>query len=149
MSMKKIAPRTRKVRILATLGPASSNEDMIRKLYMAGADAFRLNMSHGGHEGHAKNVEIIRALEKEFLRPTTILADLQGPKLRVGTFKTPVVLKAGQSFRLDMDKTPGDLTRVGLPHKEVFVALAPKGDARIERANERLETLRLLVPKPD
>lgn len=126
MSMKKIAPRTRKVRILATLGPASSNEDMIRKLYMAGADAFRLNMSHGGHEGHARNVEIIRALEKEFLRPTTILADLQGPKLRVGTFENgPVMLETGSGFVLDRDETPGNVLRVNLPHPEIFAALTP------------------------
>ncbi|MFT3968634.1 MAG: pyruvate kinase, partial [Sphingobium sp.] len=80
--MKTLPPRSRKVRIIATLGPASSNPDMIGKLFRAGADAFRLNMSHGAHEIHAANVATIRALEKEFHRPTTILADLQGPKLR-------------------------------------------------------------------
>jgi pyruvate kinase len=122
--MKKLAPRSRKVRILATLGPSSSSVEMIRKLFLAGADAFRLNMSHGVHEGHAANVEIIRGLEKEFGRPTTILADLQGPKLRVGTFvKGPVELKVGAAFRLDRDATPGDETRVCLPHPEIFAAL--------------------------
>jgi len=122
--MKKLAPRSRKVRILATLGPASSSEDMIRKLFLAGADAFRLNMSHGLHETHAANVALIRALEKEFSRATTILADLQGPKLRIGTFKKgPVTLKTGDNFRLDRDQAPGDATRVCLPHPEIFVAL--------------------------
>jgi len=122
--MKKFAPRSRKVRILATLGPASSSEEMIRKLFLAGADAFRLNMSHGMHEQHAANVEIIRGLEREFSRPTTILADLQGPKLRVGTFAAgPVMLAVGAPFRLDRDMTPGDATRVNLPHPEIFAAL--------------------------
>jgi len=122
--MKKLAPRTRKVRILATLGPSSSGEDMIRRLFLAGADAFRINMSHGTHEGHAANIEAIRALEKEFGRPTTILADLQGPKLRIGTFADgPVELREGDIFRLDRDQSPGDARRVCLPHPEIFAAL--------------------------
>ena len=78
-----LAPRSRKVKILATLGPASSDLRMIRKLMLAGADAFRINMSHGDQKQKAKLVDHIRALEKEFRRPTTILFDLQGPKLRV------------------------------------------------------------------
>ena len=82
----KFVPRSRKVRILATLGPASRTPEMIRKLAEAGADAFRVNMSHGTHKDHAQLIEMIRALEKELDRPTTILADLQGPKLRVGKF---------------------------------------------------------------
>ncbi|MET0241774.1 MAG: pyruvate kinase [Sphingobium sp.] len=124
--MKKLPPRSRKVRIIATLGPASSDPDMIRRLFLAGADAFRLNMSHGGHEGHSANIASIRALEKEFGRPTTILADLQGPKLRVGTFaEGPVMLETGGAFVLDRDITPGDATRVNLPHPEIFAALVP------------------------
>ncbi len=124
--MRKLAPRTRKVRILATLGPSSSSEEMIRKLFLAGVDAFRLNMSHGVHEGHAANIAIIRGLEKQFSRPTTILADLQGPKLRIGTFAAgAVVLEKGEPFRLDRDPTPGDVTRVTLPHPEIFVAAQP------------------------
>ena len=122
--MKKLAPRSRKVRILATLGPSSSNDETMRKLFLAGADAFRLNMSHGAHEGHAANIERIRALEKEFGRPTTILADLQGPKLRIGTFANgPVMLETGSSFHLDRTMVPGDATRVSLPHPEIFAAL--------------------------
>jgi len=122
--MKKLAPRSRKVRILATLGPASSNEEMIRKLFLAGADAFRLNMSHGLHEVHAANVALIRGLEREYNRSTTIVADLQGPKLRIGTFGNgPVTLKAGAKFRLDRLTEPGDAHRVSLPHPEIFVAL--------------------------
>ncbi|MBB6124161.1 pyruvate kinase [Sphingobium subterraneum] len=125
--MKAIRPRLRKVRILATLGPASSNADMIRDLYLAGADAFRLNMSHGSHEDHAANVAHIRALEKEYGRPTTILADLQGPKLRVGTFRDgSVELKVGATFVLDRDDTPGDVHRVALPHPEIHAALLPE-----------------------
>ncbi len=118
-------PRERKVRILATLGPASSGVEMIRALYVAGADAFRINMSHGDHAVHAANIAAIRSLEKELGRPTTILADLQGPKLRVGKFAAPVMLETGATFILDSDETPGDVTRVQLPHPEILGALVP------------------------
>jgi pyruvate kinase len=118
------APRSRKVRVLATLGPASGSLEMIRKLFMAGADAFRINMSHGAHADKIPLVEAIRSLEKELRRPTTILFDLQGPKLRVGKFADgKVVLETGATFVLDRDPTPGDATRVELPHKEIFAAL--------------------------
>lgn len=121
-----IAPRRRKVRVLATLGPASASPEMIRKLYLAGADAFRVNMSHGDHAGHQKVIAAIRALEKELGRPTTILADLQGPKLRVGTFADgAVMLETGATFTLDRDPAPGDATRVFLPHPEIIRALGP------------------------
>src|SRR5436305_15051823 len=97
-----LTPRARKVKILATLGPASSDARMIRKLMLAGADAFRINMSHGNQKQKAKLVEHIRALEKEFGRPTTILFDLQGPKLRVGHFDGGrAVLEKGAKFILE------------------------------------------------
>jgi pyruvate kinase len=122
--VQSFTPRQRKVRILATLGPASANAEMIAALHRAGADAFRVNMSHGDHAGHAKVIAAIRALEKETGRPTTILVDLQGPKLRVGTFKDgPVELVKGALFALDADKAAGDATRVHLPHPELFAAL--------------------------
>ena len=95
-------PRSRKVKILATLGPASSDAEMIRKLLLVGADAFRINMSHGDHDQKAAIVATIRALEKELKRPTTILFDLQGPKLRGGKFKgKSAMLEAGERFVLD------------------------------------------------
>ena len=110
---KPIAPRARKVRVLATLGPASNSPEMIAKLFEAGADAFRVNMSHGDQQSKVAVIEAIRALEKRFGRPSTILADLQGPKLRVGRFaEGRVTLEKGQTFILDRDKTPGDTSRV-------------------------------------
>jgi pyruvate kinase len=117
-------PRNRKVRILATLGPSSQTPEMIEKLFLAGADAFRINMSHGEQAEKAKLVEHIRALEKAHDRPTTILVDLQGPKLRVGSFlEGKVELKTGASFTLDDNNEPGDEKRVFLPHPEIFAAL--------------------------
>src|SRR3546814_15997703 len=99
---------------------------MIAELHRAGADAFRVNMSHGDHAGHAKVIAAIRALEKDTGRPTTILVDLQGPKLRVGAFKDgPAELVKGKSFVLDADKTPGDGTRVPLPPPELFATAEP------------------------
>ncbi len=117
-------PRMRKVRILATLGPASDTPEMIEKLFRAGADAFRVNMSHGEQADKVKLIANIRALEKAYNRPTTILVDLQGPKLRVGTFAGgKVELKTGSAFRLDTDKKAGDAKRAHLPHPEIFAAL--------------------------
>jgi pyruvate kinase len=119
-----IAPRSRKVRVLVTLGPASNSPEMIRKLVLAGADAFRINMSHGTHADKVPVVQAIRALEKELGRVSTILFDLQGPKLRVGRFaKDKVMLETGQSFVLDTSPKLGDAARVQLPHKEIFAAL--------------------------
>jgi pyruvate kinase len=119
-----VEPRSRKVRILATLGPASSTPEMIERLFRAGADAFRVNMSHGAQAGHAQTIAHIRGLEKALGRPTTILVDLQGPKLRVGAFADGrAMLETGAAFALDRDPAPGDANRVCLPHRELFVAL--------------------------
>jgi pyruvate kinase len=119
-----IHPRTRKVRVLATLGPASSTPEMIERLFMAGADAFRVNMSHGDQASKVPLIAAIRGLEKSLSRPTTILADLQGPKLRVGGFaEGKVMLERGQRFVLDRSDVAGDATRVTLPHKEIFDAI--------------------------
>ncbi|MBR0552290.1 pyruvate kinase [Stakelama marina] len=127
---KVTAPRTRKVRVLATLGPASSSPEMIEKLFAAGADAFRINMSHGDQESKIPLIEAIRGLEKKLGRPSTILADLQGPKLRVGKFDGgKAQLEKGARFVLDRDPTPGDATRVELPHREIFEAI--ENDARL------------------
>ncbi len=121
-----LAPRRRKVKVLATLGPASHSPEMIRKLIHAGADAFRVNMSHGTPEARAELIANIRGLEKEIGQPLTILADLQGPKLRVGSFGDGrIELIVGASFALDLDSAPGDDRRVQLPHKELFAALMP------------------------
>ena len=123
---KATAPRSRKVRVLATLGPASNSPEMIEQLYAAGADAFRINMSHGDQASKVAVIEAIRALEKKLGRPTTILADLQGPKLRVGRFAGgKVELRTGETFVLDRDGSPGDATRVELPHREIFAAIEP------------------------
>jgi pyruvate kinase len=116
--------RQRNVKIVATLGPASSDKETIRALFDAGADVFRLNMSHGSHAEIGERHRIIRELEEEVGRPIGILADLQGPKLRVGVFANDEAeLSVGQKFRLDLDETPGDETRVQLPHREIFEAL--------------------------
>jgi len=119
-------PRSRKVRILATLGPASAAPATIRALAEAGADAFRINMSHGSHADHERLIAAIRGLEAELGRPTTIVADLQGPKLRVGRFGgDKAELRKGQTFVFDRDKAAGDAARVELPHREIYEAVAP------------------------
>ncbi|EEE37500.1 pyruvate kinase [Rhodobacteraceae bacterium KLH11] len=118
--------RLRNVKIVATLGPASSDYDTIRTLHEAGADVFRLNMSHGSQGEIRERHQIIRQVEKDLGSPIAILADLQGPKLRVGTFANEAEdLSEGAAFRLDLDETPGDGTRVCLPHPEIFAALEP------------------------
>jgi pyruvate kinase len=116
--------RERNVKIVATLGPASDSREMIHALFVAGADVFRLNMSHGTHDDIARRHKAIRQVEAEVGRPIGILADLQGPKLRVGTFaKGPAMLVEGTRFRLDLDPADGDEGRVSLPHPEIFASL--------------------------
>ncbi|WP_438960947.1 pyruvate kinase [Nereida sp.] len=117
--------RMRNVKIVATLGPASNDYEMIRKLHEAGADVFRLNMSHGDHDEIRARHEIIRQVEEDLDSPIAILADLQGPKLRVGTFANPEGedLIEGAQFRLDLDEAEGDAKRVRLPHPEIFEAM--------------------------
>ena len=118
--------RLRNVKIVATLGPASSDYKTIRALFEAGADVFRLNMSHGTHDDQKARYDIIRRVEADCDRPIAVLADLQGPKLRVGTFAAHAAeLDEGQKFRFDLDPAPGDGHRVCLPHKEIFAALEP------------------------
>ncbi len=118
--------RHRNVKIVATLGPASSDYDTIRALFDAGADVFRLNMSHGTQEDQAARHALIRRIEAETGRPIAILADLQGPKLRCGVFdRGAETLAEGARFRLDLDETAGDAARVCLPHPEIFAALEP------------------------
>lgn len=116
--------RLRNIKIVATLGPASDDYKMIRALFEAGADVFRLNMSHGEYDEIRERHAIIRQIEKDLDRPIAILADLQGPKLRCGKFgDKKIKLKEGQDFRFDLDEADGDKHRVCLPHKEIFAAL--------------------------
>jgi pyruvate kinase len=118
--------RLRRIKILATLGPVSSDSPMIRRLFEAGADIFRINMSHTSHDKMRELVATIRNVESSYGRPIGILVDLQGPKLRLGAFADGAVqLQNGESFVLDSDKTPGDGTRVHLPHPEILAALRP------------------------
>ena len=124
---KRLDPRGRKVKILATVGPASKEPEMLERLLRAGVDAFRVNMSHGEHDGHGLTIKAIRDLERKFNRPIAILADLQGPKLRVGKFAGgKAVIRHSGHFTLDRSDEPGDETRVQLPHPELF-GLMQKG----------------------
>ena len=141
----KFEPRARKVKILATLGPASRDRDMIERLFRAGADAFRVNMSHGDHAVHAETIAAIRAVEKSAGRPIAILADLQGPKLRVGQFKDgQALIRHGARFTLDRNPEPGDETRVQLPHPELF-GLMTKGQRLLINDGK----IRLVVVRAD
>ena len=133
--------RHRNAKIIATLGPSTSSPDVIHALFVSGADVFRLNFSHGTQTEHADRIRIIRDLEKLTGRPIAIVADLQGPKLRLGKFiDDSIVLREGQTFRLDLDERPGDGERVSLPHKEVFAALRPGIDLLLDDGKIRLRT---------
>lgn len=133
------ARRGRNTKILATLGPASSDRARIRELYENGADVFRLNFSHGSHEDHRQRYDAIRSLENEVGRPIGILLDLQGPKLRLGRFAAGKEhVEAGQAFRLDLDPTPGSSVRAPLPHPEIFSAIEPGHDLLIDDGKVRL-----------
>ena len=132
--------RLRNVKIVATLGPASNDYKTIRALFEAGADVFRLNMSHGAHADIAARHVIIRQIEADTGRPICILADLQGPKLRVGVFANPSEdLVSGAKFRMDLDATPGTIDRVNLPHPEIFAALEPGASLLVNDGKIRLK----------
>ena len=143
--------RLRRTKIVATLGPASGTPEMIRKLFEAGADTFRINMSHTTHDRMRELVAAIRSVEKKHARPIGILCDLQGPKLRVSAFANgPVMLDNGASFAFDNNTAPGDVNRVHLPHPEIFAGiktgdrlLLDDGKIRLtvtEASRERIDT---------
>jgi len=135
--------RHRQTKIVATLGPASSTREAIRALFDAGADVFRLNFSHGTHDDHRARLAIIREIEKETGRPIPVLADMQGPKLRVGVFANgSIALHAGQALRFDLSAVPGDETRVQLPHPEIFAALTVGSDLLCDDGKVRLRVER-------
>jgi len=131
--------RLRRAKIVATLGPASSTPEMIARLFQAGADVFRINMSHTSHERMRELVGMIRAIETEYERPIGILVDLQGPKLRLGTFVggSVLVLK-GDTFVLDGNAAPGDKSRAYLPHPEIFAATQPGHTLLLDDGKVRL-----------
>lgn len=133
--------RLRNVKIVATLGPASDTYEIIRALHEAGADVFRLNMSHGSHDEIRERHAMIRQIEKDTGGSICILADLQGPKLRVGVFSKPdgEMLEEGAAFRMDLDDTPGDANRVNLPHPEIFQALRPGSTLLVNDGKIRLK----------
>ena len=138
----KTITRGRQTKILATLGPASDTKDMIRDLFVAGVDNFRLNFSHGAHDDHRKRLEMIRAVEKEFSASIGVVADMQGPKLRVGRFKDgKIALKEGMVIRFDLDETPGDETRVNLPHPEIIGAVNVGDMLLIDDGKVRVEII--------
>jgi len=131
--------RGRNTKILATLGPATSTKDVIQSIVDMGVDAFRLNMSHGTKEDHAQRIELIREIESERGRPIGILVDLQGPKIRIGSFAEPTVLvETAQTFVLDTNSAPGNAQRVQLPHPELFGAIAEGAEILLNDGRVRL-----------
>jgi pyruvate kinase len=142
MAMRPKLHRRRRTKIIATLGPSSSSIEVMTRLFQAGADVFRLNFSHGTHEDHAERFKLIRELEDRFERPIGILADVQGPKLRVGRFGAGRVhLQTGQRFRLDLIATPGDSSRVNLPHPEIIEAASIGSSLLLDDGKLRLRVL--------
>ncbi len=134
--------RERNARIIATLGPASSSPETILALFQAGADVFRFNFSHGTHEDHKARYDVVREVERKVGRPIGILADLQGPKLRIGTFAAGrIVLQSGAQFTLDRDTAPGDESRVCLPHPELFEAVKAGQSLLLDDGKLRLKVL--------
>jgi pyruvate kinase len=136
--------RARSTKILATLGPATSTPEQIRGLVEVGADAFRLNFSHGSHEQHAERYGMVREIEAATRRPIGVVVDLQGPKLRIGRFQGGAVeLVRGARFRLDLDDVPGDQSRICLPHPEIFAAIGEGTELLLDDGKIRLRVIEL------
>ena len=128
-----------RAKILATLGPATEDPDTIHRMALAGADLFRINFSHGTHKDKPPLVQAIRDIERDLNRPLGVLIDLQGPKLRIGTFRDgAIALTPGQRLRFDLDETPGDATRVCLPHPEVLHVLHPNATLLMDDGKVKL-----------
>jgi len=140
--------RQRRTKIVATLGPASSDRVTINRLFEAGADVFRINMSHTNPDRMRELVAMIRAVEAEHSRPIGIMADLQGPKLRVGAFKDgAATIDTGQDFTLDNDAAPGDAQRVQLAHPEIFAAVNPGDALLIDDGKLRLKAIEVTAQR--
>lgn len=138
-----MAKRNRKTKIVATLGPASSTPAVIRQLYETGVDVFRLNFSHGTHDDHKKRIDMIRALEGEVGCPIGVFADLQGPKLRLGTFKDGAIdLHKGMRLTLDSNPAPGTQQRVYLPHPEILEVLVEGSDVLLDDGKTHLRVVK-------
>jgi pyruvate kinase len=132
--------RHRRAKIVATVGPASASPEMLKALFLAGVDTFRLNFSHGTHEDHARVHAAIRSLEAETKRPIGILQDLQGPKIRVGTIRNGnIAVEAGEAIRFVMSGADGDKTSIPLPHPEIFAAIVPGQDVLIDDGRVRVK----------
>ena len=144
MSLRQRIRRRRRTKIIATLGPASATPEVLSRLFLAGADVFRLNFSHGSHDDHAASIAMIRDLESQTGHPIGILADVQGPKLRVGRFGGGrIQLQAGQAFTLDLNPTPGDARRVNLPHPEIIAAASIGTTLLLDDGKLRLRVTRV------
>ena len=135
--------RRRNVKIIATLGPSSDTPEKIRALYDVGADIFRLNMSHLDHPALRRYHAAIRQVETQVARPIGILADLQGPKLRVGALADPATLETGAPYRLDLDPKPGGPTRAPLPHPEIFASLKEGSKLLLDDGKIKLRVTRV------
>ncbi len=134
--------RKRRAKIVATLGPATSSAEAIEELFEAGVDVFRLNFSHGQPEDHARRHRILRELERHAVRPIGVMADMQGPKLRVGAFEGGgVELESGRRFMLDRSERPGTAARASVPHPEIFSAVRPGDDMLLDDGRLRLTVL--------
>ena len=140
--------RLRRIKIVATLGPASSDRATMEKLFAAGVDVFRINMSHTPHDRMREMIASIRAIEKANERPVGVLVDLQGPKLRLGSFAGgSATVAKGATFTLDSDNVPGDGARVFLPHPEILQAAQPGQTLLLDDGKVRLTALESLPGK--
>lgn len=142
MTLDAISHRERNAKILATLGPASSDRETIHALFKAGVDVFRFNFSHGTHADHQARYKLLREIEREVGRPVGILLDLQGPKLRLGAIEGgKMAVTIGQILVLDLDPTMGNLVRLPMPHPEIFAAIKAGDDLLIDDGKVRLRVL--------
>jgi pyruvate kinase len=132
----------RRTKIIATLGPASCTDSVIRELVCAGVDIFRFNFSHGNYEFHQKNASIIRRLEREGGKTVAIMVDLQGPKIRIGAFKDgQILLHQGHKFVFDLENNLGTIERITLPHPEIFTSISAGTDMLLDDGKIRVRVV--------
>lgn len=110
----------RKTKIVCTIGPACNNEDILTKMCLAGMNVARLNFSHGTHEEHKKNIDLIKSVREKLGLPIAILLDTKGPEYRIKTFSEgKIYLSAGDKFTFTSDDVEGDASRVSVNYKDL------------------------------
>lgn len=129
---------SKKTKIVATIGPSSWDEDVIRRIIRAGMNVARINFSHGDHESHKRTIDTIRRVAQEENAVVAIMCDIQGPKIRIGQLKEPIQLNKGDQVILTLEEADGTDNVIPLPHPEFIRDISPDMHLLLDDGNLEL-----------